>query len=834
MNFSPRQTLAALLFPLLLTGAARAAAQGDHLSLHNEFISRQLTFDGHVWRTTRFARGDGSDSLNVQSDEFSLLFFDNSQLSLDDYQAAADPVHKTTAAEERLSIDYLPRPGARLPPNAPTQITITYSLKHEPVTRKTITLHMKPGDAVDRLEVERFSTDLPQTRGGRGEPVFVNNQWFFGVEYPAAYSRRTDGNSPKAASGPYDKFGNYSFIDLDNRDLDAHPRPGLIRLFHFPGNAKKLDDASFGIISKTAVAGIAPTGESIELGFIDYLNTIRRPVRSFLHYNNWFDSDGKKLTPENFADRIYAAFKHHLDPYGVHIDAMVADDGWQNKKSIYQPNPAQFPNGLPDMVRLSNALEKQGTHLGLWLALNGYNSDIDWGKSHGYVEAVENPRFKRFHRVYALSGEKYNAAITNQLTLLIQQCHLAYIKHDFNQMCDLGDANGHPPTDRHGHEAEVDAELRLLALERSLNPEIYQNITNWIWFSPWWLQNGNNLWMLSSDSSEFVGLPEISELIRATAYRDVNLYQVWHDPATRPLVPISHLMTHGIIYTKSKYSHNTDTLRDFADYIMMYYMRGLQLKEWYINPLILSDDQWQVLARTTRWAQENVNTLANSVFVGGNPAQGKPYGYICWNADHAILSVRNPSPAPEEIVVPFDQTTWYRGPAGKNFHARMIYPSQQELAPTFPSGQPIHLQIPGFTVMVLQLEPGEGHPQPPAPAPPAVAPESPAGAVVTIPDEPMQRCDLMLISRPSQTEKKNGARPGRARGPGPGPPGGGGVAMWSCLPREWRRSRVMMLHAWAAAVRVGVAGVWSMVSCGRGAFFFSVWEGREMSMRSQR
>src|SRR5215218_1273502 len=224
---------------------------------------------------------------------------------------------------------------------------------------------MKEGQAIDRLEVERFSAESQASRGGRGEPVFVGNKWFFGVEYPAFYSRHTDGNTPVAYSGPYDRLGNYSFIDLEGHDIDPHPRPGLIRLMHFPGYAKKQSDGSWGIISKTAVSGVGRQGETVELAFLDYLNTIRRPVRSFIHYNNWYDREGKRLTIDNFVNNTFLRFKQNLDPYGVRIDAMVPDDGWQNRRSVYQPNPDQFPGGMDDLAALSTALGKAGTHLGL-------------------------------------------------------------------------------------------------------------------------------------------------------------------------------------------------------------------------------------------------------------------------------------------------------------------------------------------------------------------------------------------------------------------------------------------------------------------------------------
>src|SRR5579884_1122087 len=64
---------------LAAAGVARAANPGDVVTLHNAFISRELTFDGHVWRTTRFARADNTDAVPVQSDEFHILFPDNTE-----------------------------------------------------------------------------------------------------------------------------------------------------------------------------------------------------------------------------------------------------------------------------------------------------------------------------------------------------------------------------------------------------------------------------------------------------------------------------------------------------------------------------------------------------------------------------------------------------------------------------------------------------------------------------------------------------------------------------------------------------------------------------------
>ncbi len=133
----------------------------------------------------------------------------------------------------------------------------------------------------------------------------------------------------------------------------------------------------------------------------------------------------------------------------------------------------------------------------------------------------------------------------------------------------------------------------------------------------------NNIWMLSDDTGELPGQPELSILVRAAAYRDAHLHRAWGRPETRPLVPVSFLMTHGIIFTASRYAAAGDTLEEFADHVMMYSMRGTQLKEWYINPGLLTPDQWQALGRATRWSEEHLATLANAVMVGGDPARGR-------------------------------------------------------------------------------------------------------------------------------------------------------------------------------------------------------------------
>lgn len=564
---------------------------------------------------------------------------------------------------------------------------------------------MGPGESVDRLEIERFSVDVPATRGGRGEPVFVNNAWFFGVEYPAAYSRHTDGNTPAAGSGYYDKVGNYSDVQLDGHDIETSSRPGLIRLFHFPGYAFGSGDIVWHVQGKTSVCGLHDPGQTMEVAFRDYLQTVALKPRSFTHYNNWFDGEGKKLTVENWT-RIAREFNTNIAPYGIKLDAMVFDDGWQNQQSIWQLGK-QFTGGIDDIKKMGEALRAEGTSLGLWLALNGTMSDTKWGEQNGYVRAKANKYFSQYFSYYSLTHPKYHDEMLKQLPALIRAGQLSYMKHDFNHLSDVGEGNWHPATDRHGHEANVDAMIEMILGERAANPDIFLNLTNWMWFSPWWLMYGDALWMLAGDDGFNKNTPDISSRQMATTDRDTYIWRMFGKTDERPLVPISRLMTHGIIKNPGGQMEGPgDTIRDFSDHVMMYYGRGSQMKEWYITPRAMTPDHWKILGHIHRWAQRNFKALCNTVIVGGRPDEGNAYGYIGWDGDHGVLCARNTSIAEKTLTIAFDQTTFFRGAAGRAFRAKVVYPYQDDWPKQFKSGEPMTIEIPAFTTLTLEFDPG--------------------------------------------------------------------------------------------------------------------------------
>ncbi|MBB2953347.1 hypothetical protein [Sphingobacterium sp. JUb56] len=687
---------------LLLLGSNSFAQQ---VVLKNDKIQRTLTYDGQVWRTTSFTDMDHKRKLKVTSDEIHILPMETTKgYSIDAFIAVNKPKEFNKGDTCFVEISYRPKDEFKQILEIPQELKITYFVvADERFSRKKMQLSYARKVTVDRLEVERMYMQKNANGGGRGEPVFIDNAWFFGLEYPAGHSRHTDGNLPKADARNFEKVGNYSFIDLEGRDIEPETKNGAMRLMHFPGFAKQNMTGGFTIDSKIAATGVVKEDLSIQQSFMDYLSTMWKAPRSFLHYNNWFDAAAKDLSGDGLLN-VYKSFKKAIEPYGVKMDAMVADDGWQDRKSIWEPSPRYFPNGMADVKLLRNKLKKEGVDFGLWLSISGYTNNIDWGKAAGYAEAVRNEYFSQYGRYYSLSADKYKNEVMKKIPAIAKELDLVYYKHDFNDLSDKSTGNNHPGTDRHGHEANLDAQIDVLLATRAVKPDIIQNLTNWVWFSPYWLVYSDYLWLLAGDDGMNANWPELSKWAMKSTDRDAYFARMWGNAGDRPLVPISRIMTHGIVKTGD--ASENETLQDWMDYALMHYGRGTLLKEWYISAASMTDDEWKVLCLVDNWAKKHRNELNKTFYVGGRPDEGAVYGYIGWEGKQGVLTVRNPAAETQTIRIPFNETVGFSLAKNMGYHAQVVYPYHDQYAKTFTSGKVMEIEVPGYSTMALEFREG--------------------------------------------------------------------------------------------------------------------------------
>ncbi len=728
--------------------------------LENDLMQRSFSFDGKVWRTTGFYNKSQKKRLHVNSEEVYILPMGSDKgYGIDAFEIESIPVPFTKGDTSFIQINYKPLVSRSNSDSMPTRMTITYYIaKHDAYTRKFIELHYEKKATVDRLEVERMVVDASAQGGGRGEPVFVADDWFFGLEYPASHTRHTDGNTPKADGRYFEKVGNYSYIDLQGRDITPTPTKGQLRLMHFPGFTKLNERKGFIIHSKIAAIGMRQNGLSIHQSFMAYLASIWKSPKSFLHYNNWFDQKAKDLSGDGLLN-VYREFKRAIAPYGVKMDAMVADDGWQNKNSIWEPSPKYFPNGMADVKKLSSKLKKEGVGFGLWLSIAGYNSNINWGIKNGYAEAVRNKHFERFGRYYSLSADKYKNEVLEKIPAIARDADLVYYKHDFNDLSDRSIGNNHPGTDRHGHEANLDAQIEILLATRNLKPDIIQNLTNWVWFSPYWLMYSDYLWLLAGDDGTNGNWPDLSYWAMKTSDRDGYFWRMWGDPDDRPLVPISRIMTHGIIKTGK--TVEKETLQDWMDYVLMHYGRGTLLKEWYISSPSMNADEWKVLCLVDNWAAKHREKLNRTFYVGGRPDDGEVYGYVGWNKNTGVMTIRNPNANKQILRIPFDASTGFEGDLKRNYYARVVFPYIGDYPVIFKPNTIMEVEVPGYSTMALEIGPGTK--EIPLDKPSAVqfkATKDTSGIRVDlkVPSDANDRAELLVIGWPDEVNVSiNGA-----------------------------------------------------------------------------
>ncbi len=645
--------IALFLSTIVLAGAVGHCAPVAEITpegalLCNGSIRCTFSRQGGRWRMVSLSRADGRSAyVAVDAAAVSLVLYEGPEIAGDQFECVDASAH-TTAADARLTATVVcPEPEIRA--------RLTYWLTgNDPYLRKRIELTGDASLTVDELRLldGRLAS---ATGGGRGLPVWVGTHWWLGIEYPLGFAECSD---------------------------------GAVVLRHFPGRT-----LAEPLVSKTMVVGVAPDGRSARTGFEQYVRSIKRPSRSHLQYNSWYDLRADEMTTENLLRTATSFNENLLQPFGLRMDSFVPDDGWQAPQSIWRPREDLYPDGL---APLAAGLARMDVGLGLWMPLTGYKLDMEWAAAQGCEVAGRG-------RYLCLSSPNSFEAMKRATAERIRDGSLAYYKHDFNFLTCTAEGHTHLPTERHSREANLDALLRLLAWERECNPEIFLNVTSAVWLSPWWLQHADTIWMCASDFGFDRSFPQLSRREWAMSYRDAHFHDVYL--RDRNPTPLSALMTHGIIKgRRNRLGGPGETLREWADYVAMYFGRGVLLKELYLTPDLLSEQQWRAVGTTARWAVENADVLERTRMFGGDPRRGEPYGFAHWRGDHGIVALRNPSHRAMRLRLPIDEERGYLGGHQESFAVRQIYPAQCRLDSLAP-GADNDLTLPPASVWLIELRP---------------------------------------------------------------------------------------------------------------------------------
>lgn len=458
--------------------------------------------------------------------------------------------------------------------------------------------------------------------------------------------------------------------------------------------------------SKWVVEGLAPD-HYVKQWFFKYLPDISvAPDTPYALYNSWYDlrSPAFKdvaaehiMNEKNIMHIIDLFKKNMIDPYGIHLNAFVLDDGWDVHQSDWELDKKTFPNGLKP---ISNELQKLGTTLGIWYGpTGGYSFRMDrinWMRNHHYEVTGYGD-----NSMMCIGGKNYSALFQKRTTDMVRNGGVGYFKWDGIQFSCSNPDHGHP-TGYYSRRAILDSVIAKCEAVRRINPNVFLNITSGTWLSPWWMAYANQIWMQGNDYG-FADVPAVNQRDASMTYKDFVLYDDFK--TQHEWFPISHLMTHGIIKgTLNEIGGKDDPLSKFTDDAMFYFGRGVTMYELYISPDLLNEGEWVALSRSLKWAEDRFPLLKHTDMIGGAPAKGESYGYVHFKDNRGIIAVRNPGMKAQNIRVKFDPA-YGMNPEAKSLVLERVYPTHWISPDLYAAGATVSLPLGGYESAIYEIYP---------------------------------------------------------------------------------------------------------------------------------
>ena len=455
------------------------------------------------------------------------------------------------------------------------------------------------------------------------------------------------------------------------------------------------------IESEWAVAALTPNNH-VKYWFFKYVDNIRvAALKPYTLYNSWYDLRSPDITTdpvtvmnEENVMRIIKMFRKNMfQKYGLHLDAFVLDDGWDVYRSDWVLREKQFPRGFKP---IADELKKTDTALGIWLSpTGGYskrNWRIEWMKSHGYEVVGEQ---------LCLAGERYRKLFKKRVVDFVEKHGVAYFKWDGIQFSCSEPDHGHP-IGIYSRRAVMESVIDMCRSVREKNRDVYLNITSGTWLSPWWVKYANQIWMGGADYS-YADVPSISRRDSAITYRDSVLFE---DFELKDFwFPIANLMTHGIIKGHlQKLGGEEEPLDKFTDNAVLYFARGISMYELYISPDILTDWEWNAIAKSILWAKDRFPILSHTAMFGGDPKKREAYGYAHFKGNRGIVAARNPYMEPNTLKVELSPSRGLN-PEAASLVVERIYPTRWIDPKLYSAGESCEIPLEGYETAIYEIYP---------------------------------------------------------------------------------------------------------------------------------
>jgi hypothetical protein len=500
-------------------------------------------------------------------------------------------------------------------------------------------------------------------------PAFVNG-FYMGIEFPVASTR------------------------IEGENLILGHRPGI------------RPKVGTWCESRKAVYGVAAIG-SERKAFENYI-TLHRPQPTGLHINycSWWTLPYPAYT-QNDTLSLMQKFKDNLNtPYGVSIDTFTIDDGWANKKSMWEINKSTFPNGFTDIKNYAQSME---TSLGLWSSPSCYYSnslDTTWAMEHGFETYLLDYTIPPV-RLCCIGGPLYSNAYLNKLVYYANLYGIKQYKIDgYNLNC---------PESSHGHEPnELSAEamaqggINVFQAIHAVSPQAWLEATCFAWNpSPWWLFYVNSVTSPYGDDAPTGRVPCPIYRESYTTARDFYNLQ---GAALLP-IPTNAQEILGLVH---------QTPEPFLNDGVMTVMRGHGFLPLYIKPTYMNTERWSSLAKLLTWARNNSGTILANTYTlfpeswkdGKTPQlthngvmPREIYGYAHSVNNKCLIVLRNPWIQPLTYTLKLNESIGFDLQAA-GLSAVSIYPENRVYGQNLHYNSTFTFQIAPYETLVLSIGSG--------------------------------------------------------------------------------------------------------------------------------
>ena len=455
---------------------------------------------------------------------------------------------------------------------------------------------------VDELEMKGGVEPL---RGGVGQPILLGNDFFLGVEHPAAAN------------------------EIFGED---------IRLAHFP-QAEVAPGQTW--VSHRAVLGAAVgDDEPVEEAFRNYLVAVTgRTPKTRPIYCDWAAHDelGTLVKPqltEQLVDSQLDILKSLQADGRSPFSYYLMDAFW------YDPTDAYLDFKKPNWPRgYGPALERMlglGMKPGLWFDLGG--STLALKLTPGW-RGPEHP---------CLPDLPFQQLLEHAMEFHIREHSLALLKFDFTKLLCQHDDDA--ALSLAILERNADALREICERVRELNPELVIRAYNEFssvemmsstkrWdeayaVSPWWL-----FWF----DSVYSGDPRPADLPSVTSLRDsVNWYQDHvYRGYFRSLMPAFAIDDCGTLVGKTSTIYYLGA-EGFTDSWLLNILRGGPMPTFYGDLSLLTARDRNFLTASLRFLREHEKLLESTRPILGVPGKGEVYGYLARESGLTLVTLVNP------------------------------------------------------------------------------------------------------------------------------------------------------------------------------------------------